>query len=609
MARLPPLPNLDWSEPARPRSLDLGDVYFAEDGFAEKRAVFVAGCGLPERWSGRRRFAIGELGFGAGLAFLAAWDAWRRSRPHPQARLDFLTFEGALMTAEDAARVFAGSAELGGEAMLPLCDELLARWPVRARGAQRIDLSHGVSLTIFVDDIAASLPQAEARIDAWFLDGFAPSKNPAMWSADVLAHVARLSAPGARAATYTVAGDVRRALEAAGFGVSKAPGAGRKRERLEAVFGSPSAERAVCPEHVVVVGGGVAGACTARTFLDRGARVTLLDAGDAPGAGASGNPLALAMPRLDAADGPVARALLAAYLRSLSAWGALGPEAALALSVRHLPRSDAERRRFAKLLEDPPLDDALLQPLDPRDSSAGIRLPACFAVRPAVALAKLLEGADLRFDAVVASIFEREHGPRARLASGEQIDADLVVVCAGMGLPRIDGVNGPPLEGRLGQVESVPLVSSQPQASSDGGYVLEAFGEAVFGATFEAAPEGEPPVTEAARAHNLAVLARLRPDLTLGAASIRSRASVRATTQDRLPFAGATNEKAPVGTPAPFSRVRLVGGLGSRGFLWAPLLAELVASEAFGEPVPLEASARAILDPMRFARRAVRRGG
>ena len=94
--------------------------------------------------------------------------------------------------------------------------ELLKRWPARARGFQRIRFPDGITLTLALDDIAFSLPQADASIDAWFLDGFAPSKNPAMWSPETLDHVARLSAPGARAATYSVAGDVRRSLEAAG---------------------------------------------------------------------------------------------------------------------------------------------------------------------------------------------------------------------------------------------------------------------------------------------------------------------------------------------------------------------------------------------------------
>ena len=232
MSRLPPLPDLAFADGA-PRSRDHGDVYFSGEGLAEKRTVFLEGCGLPGAWAGRNHFTVGELGFGTGLNLLATWDLWRRHRPSAFARLDYLSFEGALMPAEAAAGIHALWPELAELSRL-----LLASWPARARGVQRIHLPDSLALTLIVDDIAAALPEARAGVDAWFLDGFAPSKNPAMWSAEAMAQVARLSAPNARAATYTVAGDVRRNLEAAGFAVEKKPGHGRKKERLEATLSS-----------------------------------------------------------------------------------------------------------------------------------------------------------------------------------------------------------------------------------------------------------------------------------------------------------------------------------------------------------------------------------
>ncbi|HEV7692072.1 MAG TPA: tRNA (5-methylaminomethyl-2-thiouridine)(34)-methyltransferase MnmD [Hyphomonadaceae bacterium] len=591
MARLSPLPQLDWSDDA-PFSREKGDVYFSEDGLSEKRHVFLTGCGLPERWAGLAHFTIGELGFGTGLNLLAAMELWRAHRPSPGARLDFLSFEGALMSVEDAARVHARWPEMAG-----LSGELISRWPVRARGVQRIAFPDGVTLTLFVDEIAAALPQARASVDAWFLDGFAPSKNAEMWSAEVMAQVARLSATGARAATYTVAGDVRRNLEAAGFAVEKRPGHGRKKERLEASY-MGAASAALHPRSVAIIGAGIAGACAAHAFLRRGCSVTVYDKAPAPGAGASGNPLALVMPRLDAADGPQARALLAAYLYAQRFYRELGPDAAAPLDAEHRAKGEKERARFEKLLADPPVDDALLAAIDAGDPGAGVIHRGAIAVRPSVALPALLSGATLRIGEEVMAL--------------DAVEADLVIVCAGMGSAGIRGIEAPPLEGRLGQLESAAS-SGGPRAVADGGYAVEAFGQLVFGATFEKA-EGEPRVTDAARAQNLETLARLRPDLA--PTTVTSRAAIRATTQDRFPFAGAPlgemapqNEKVPGSEPAPSTVVRLIGGLGARGFLWAPLLAELLASEVFNEPSPLEASAAKTVDPGRFLLRAARRVG
>lgn len=584
MPRLPPLPDLDWPDSqnsAAPFARDIGDVYFSGEGLSEKRAVFLGGCGLPEGWSGRKSFTVGELGFGTGLNLLALWDLWRQHRPSPTARLNYLSFEGMLIGREHASRIHAAWPELAD-----LAQQLRAHWPNRARGIQRIHLPDNVTLTLVIDDITVSIPQVKASVDAWFLDGFAPSKNPAMWSAETLAHVARLSAANARAATYTVAGDVRRSLEAAGFGVAKMPGHGRKKERLEARLIASRPADPTPPRSVAIIGAGIAGACAANAFRRRGCDVTVIDKGPAPGAAASGNPVALVMPRLDAADSATARALVEAWLYARRFYQSLGADAAQPLDALHLPRGEKEQQRFTKLLADPPLDSDILQA-----SGDGLRHIGAIAVRPANALPRLLDGASFRFNTQINSLAD--------------IDADLVVVCAGIGLADLDK-NVPTLAGRLGQMESMPA-SGVPSAIADGGYVVQAFDTLVFGATFEAA-NGEPQVTDSARLHNLEILTRLRPDVM--ATEIASRAAIRATTQDRMPFAGLApqNEKAPDGTPAPLSPYRLIGGLGSRGFLWAPLLAELVASEAFGEPSPVETSVAECLDPGRFQARAARRG-
>src|SRR6185437_6842851 len=123
-------------------------------------------------------------------------------------------------------------------------------------------------------------------------------RNPAMWRDEVLSLVAARSHPGAAAATFTVAGQVRRGLAAAGFEVARAPGFGRKRERLTAR--RPGAAPADSPaRRVAIVGAGIAGAAAARAIRALGGEPMVFDA-EGRGAGASGNPAALVTPRLDA---------------------------------------------------------------------------------------------------------------------------------------------------------------------------------------------------------------------------------------------------------------------------------------------------------------------
>ena len=153
MSRLPPRPDLAWTPDGAPRSVTCDDVYFSRDGgLEETRAVFLAGCGLPERWAGRARFAIGELGFGAGLNALATWEMWRRTRA-PGAVLHYVSIEGFPLERDEAARAHAAFPEIAA-----LSARLLDQWPVRARGAQRLwFVEDGFTLTVIHADAQVAL--------------------------------------------------------------------------------------------------------------------------------------------------------------------------------------------------------------------------------------------------------------------------------------------------------------------------------------------------------------------------------------------------------------------------------------------------------------------
>ena len=200
-----------------PVSARFGDPYFSlEGGLAETRHVFLAGNGLPARF--RPGFRIAELGFGTGLNMIAAWIAWRAAGV--TGPLTYTAFEAFALTADDTATALAAFPEAAAAAG-PLLDAL-------ARGATRIE-AEGLSAEVIPGDARQTLPAWGGQADAWFLDGFAPAKNPELWEPALMAEVARHTAPAGTFATYTAAGHVRRALSGAGFAVARLPGYGRKR--------------------------------------------------------------------------------------------------------------------------------------------------------------------------------------------------------------------------------------------------------------------------------------------------------------------------------------------------------------------------------------------
>lgn len=212
---MPPA-TLEWRGEI-PVSTRFDDPYFSlEDGLSETRHVFLAGNGLPGRF--RDNFHVAELGFGTGLNLLTTLKAWRDTGQN--GRLHFTTFEAFPLEAPEMLRAQAAFPELE-----TLSQELAPFWQ---QGAQSFDLPD-LRFEMIVGDARETLPRWQGAADAWFLDGFSPARNPELWGAALLTGVAEHMAPGGTAATYTAAGHVRRALQAAGLAVARVPGYGRKR--------------------------------------------------------------------------------------------------------------------------------------------------------------------------------------------------------------------------------------------------------------------------------------------------------------------------------------------------------------------------------------------
>ena len=590
-----------WSDDGQPRSRLYDDVYFsAEDGLAEARAVFLAGCGLPGAWAGRDRFVVGELGFGTGLNVLALIELWSRTRP-PQGRLHIVSVEAQPVGAEDARRALAHWPELSG-----LAAWLAARWPGQARGPHRLELPEfGVIIDVIVGDVAEALEAWSGRADAWFLDGFAPARNPAMWRDEVLALVAARSAPGAAAATFTVAGQVRRGLTAAGFEVARAPGFGRKRERLTARLparlpGVPRAPEAV--RRVAVVGAGIGGAAAVRAVRALGGEAVIFEA-EGAGAGGSGNPVALVTPRLDAGLAEPAQIFAQAFRRAVALYDDL-PEIIVARGALQFVIQPPDAKRFAKIAASDLFEPGSLEMLSAAETTVRSReaAPESLSLYDGLVIEphRLLSAwaPEVRTAAVAAVEPDGEGWRLLDAAGGVLATADAVIVAAG--LATADLVPGLPLSAVRGQASWTAL-EDPPQAAAFGGYAIPTRDGVLFGATNDRGDTARD-VRPGDHRRNLEALAVGLPRLAerLANRPLEGRASIRVSTPDYLPVAGA----APEGRAGLF----VLTGFGARGFTLAPLLAEHVAALAMSAPSPLPVPLTGFVDPARFARRAAARG-
>lgn len=586
-------PRLTWSDDGAPRSGRFGDVYFsADDGLAESRAVFLAGCGLPDAWEGCSRYTVAELGFGTGLNILALLDLWRRKGP-AGARLHVFTIEGFPLDRDEASRALAAWPELS-----EIAEVLLGRWPVGTPGFHRIDLPEfSAVIDLAVGDVGWALSQWTGRADAWFLDGFSPALNPEMWSDAVFDGIAARSALGARVATFTVAGAVRRGLSERGFQVDKRPGHGRKRERLEAFLPLTATPASPCPAlTVAVIGAGIAGASVTRALIAAGAVVTVVEA-DRPGAGGSGFPAALVTPRLDAGDAVVATFHAQALNRARDLYATV-PGGIIAKGVIQLEQADRDAARFAKIAGQPWWSEGAMTLLDTTEASArlgeaagsgGLNMGQAMTVSPAKILSAWLAEATT-VTGQVAALSARDSGGWciADSAGATLIEADVVMVTAGWGsaamLPDLDLR---PVRGQANWIDGVAA-----PAVAWGGYVAPTGTGLLFGATHDRADTATD-LRAGDSDRNLQTLAARLPRLaqTIDPTAIPGRAAIRATTRDRLPVCGPVEDR-----PGLF----VLGGLGSRGFCVAPQLGEHLAALITGAPSPLPADAAQRLTPARL---------
>ena len=577
-------------------ALNFADGYFGfEDGLAEARHVFVEGNDLATRFARSEHLTIAETGFGTGLNCLAVM---KLLNSVPDLHLDYVSVERFPLTMPEFEQAHAPFRELSGEAgALRSC--LPPRWP----GYHLVSLCGGrLTLHLHYGDVAAILPQLDLAVDAWFLDGFAPSRNPEMWSPQVLGQIGRLTKAGGTVASFTSAGHVRRGLENAGFDVRRVPGFGRKRQMIRGTRHGSDENGTSKGRRIAVIGAGIAGAAVAAGLRRRGAAPLVLDAGARAGTGASGNRVALQSPKLTLDHNAMSR--LSASCMSLASrmsdaagatvgQGVVAFDTAARLASRHdvmrSQRWPADLVRAADRSDMPSGADGL----------SGVVYECGRAVVPAALLRHLLDNTEHLFGFDATSIDESGDGLVVMSRDGRVEAVDAAVLALGADVGSCLGWLGyaMPVEVTHGMVSQVPSnggMSELDSGLSFGGYLTPALeGRHDLGATFwkEHVPEASDDRLAAGHEHNLGLLPEsIRRLLPTHTQDFGARISRRASLLDRRPLSGRLSD-----------RVFVLGGLGARGFTLAPLLGELLAAEILGQAVPVSRDQLGGIRPSRYA--------
>ena len=639
--------RLAFAEDGTPYSDTFDDVYHsANGGLGQAHHVFLAGNALPRRWQQRDRFVVLETGFGLGLNFLATWAAWRDD-PARCGRLHFISCELHPFSADDLAQLHARWPQFAA-----LAAELRSQWPIPVPGLHRLHLDDDrVTLTLYFGDARAGLAQIVAQADAFYLDGFSPAKNPDLWSPGVCHQLARLAAPGATLATWSVAGTVREHLRHAGFEVEKTTGFGGKRQMLRgvlrpdarpvgrsalpasAVVRSPSSEP---QRHALVIGAGLAGCAVAERLAARGWLIDLIETADAPATGASGNLAGVLRPLPSLDDNRMGRLTRAGTLYGWRHIARLRKAdhgvKAEACGVLHLARDETQASKMQAVVERLGLPTAHLRYVEAAEASAlaGWTLPtggwffgdSGWVQPPSLCAANLA-----RHTRAIHRHFGRkavriEHDGERWLAIDAQgtviAHAPIIVIAAGTAIRDLLAPGRLPVVSARGQVSLLPAaVNSAPRVVvCRSGYVSpEVDGLRCAGATF-AVDDDDETLRAGDHAENLAKLEGMLPGITaeVSLAQIGGRVGFRPASPDRMPMIGALPAVTCVDRNTPLTDIPrqpgayVLSGYGARGLVWSAIAAELLASQLEGEPLPLERDLCDAVDPARFLLRPPRAG-
>lgn len=660
--------RLNWDEDGQPLSSVFGDVYFSRaNGLEETRHVFLQHNQLTQRWqvlSETAHFTIAETGFGSGLNFLAAWELWLAVAP-ASAQLHFVSVEKFPLHKNDLVRALALWPELQ-----VYSQQLIDAYPcIIGEGFHRLSFMDGrIKLTLIIDDAAHGFTQLlttpdplysrySPNVDAWFLDGFAPSKNPQMWSENLFSCIHQLSKAGTTAATFSAAAIVKKGLKFAGFTLEKVAGFGRKREMLKALmpankqdyFYPQPAYKSATPfpspwsintnstvhakKQAIIIGAGLAGCTSARALAERGWKITLLERNNTIASEASGNPQGVLYAKLSHKEEAQAAFNLAslqfAHAFYSSRWADIGERS----GVLQLAHCASEQLLHTQLREKFSSANELVQFVSAAQASeiAGIPLavdalyfPNAGWINPAKLCAQLIKHPLINVITDTTALDIEYEGEDWCINNNTELQAPVVIIANARDAQRFKYIQHLPIKSIRGQITYLPVTGTSKEIKTvicSEGYIAPAKdGIHCTGATFNLKEE-----STALRAEDHQTnLENLREPLqgmadeweSLDKHSLDGRVAFRCTLPDYLPAVGpVADDISMLDSFAPLRKnarafiqdtgkylpgLYLNIGHGSRGLAYTPLCAEVLAAHINNEPAPISTELANALNPARF---------
>lgn len=657
--------NIRFNENGTPYATQFEDLYFSDaQGLDETTHVFIKNNQLLERWENwqKPQFVIAETGFGTGLNVLVTmlhFEKFNQQSNNPEFRLHFISIEKFPISHVDLTKALSLYPQLE-----QYSQSLLEQYPIPVAGCHRLTFLGGkVTLDLWLGDVHDVLPKIENKpqglVDTWFLDGFAPSKNPDMWTQGLFENMALLAKNQCHFATFTAAGHVKRGLREAGFEVHKQPGHGRKRDMLAGsieksvnnlsrlpYFSRIPATISTKPK-IAIIGGGLAGANCAYALSKRGLQTTLYCQDDALAKGASGNAQGGFYPQLNAEAGHASQIHALSFNYANKLYRQLLNQG---IHYSHqwcgtiqLAFNDKVASRYRKLVDNQTWPEALIHWIDAQQATqlANLNLPYPGLFIPQggwINLPELVAGLVKAAEATVTvnkqlTSLERINDTwQLNWQDGGKTNADIVIMATGSDSGDCRQMSQLPFRLVRGQVEAINSQSELANLSTvlcHKGYLTPAWqGSHAMGSTYvKDDKNSDYRLTEQQK--NLAMhqqaltkcdwISDIQP-------TTNGRAAIRCSTPDHLPMVGAVPNSSTqtqqyhdlykalpakhYPQPTNHTNLFMLCGLGSRGLTTAPLCAEVLVSQILNEPLPLSSNLLYALNPNRFLIRGlIRRQG